>query len=959
MKQKVIISDKSVCIVKGNDSYRDSGNGLIEIKTGVSKALIGFGSRFEFSDELIIKRAKLRVFVHKAGTRQSGRLDVYGVMKDGLLHEFELYKENHHELLWLDAIDIYNNRGNTGWYEVDVTDYISDSHLNKRYIAFKIECETKLKNDSPVYLCGCNSEMNKPELLIEYYKNNDINKPNQCKYKMDPLHGYKLWLDYKTISDKTKISEYRDNIKNIYVDASGDIIDSAVEELKEGLTGLLDSEIKIADKITQGSVVLTNNKEGALLKETFQLMPSLGEEGFTIRTINLNKTKIIVIAALGNKGLLYGAYRFLEFLKCLGDLSKLNISDKPMVKLRMLNHWDNWNGTIERGYAGSSIWNWDDLPEKINPRYRDYVRACASIGINGTVINNVNSQNEFIKTYNLIKVAALADELRKYGIRIFICVPFNCPITLGGINTADPLDERVINWWKRKTREIYDYIPDFGGYVVKGDSESQPGPLQYGRDHSEGANMLANVLNEFGGILIWRAFVYNIKGLDKDRAKQAFQIFKPLDGRFSENVILQVKNGPLDFQVREAVSPIIGGMEKTDVGIELQIAQEYTGQSTHLCWLVPQWKEIFMFDTHMHGANSKVFEIIEGKLGSNRNTLVAGVANTGSDMNWTRHPLSQANWYGFGRLAWNPQLKCEDIADEWVKMTYGTDSDVLITIKTMLMNSWETYESYTSPLGLGYICDRPRHFNPSPETRSNYNGTDLNGLGYDRTKATGSGYVDQYHEHVSKMLDDISTTPEELLLWFHHVNWNYKLKCGRTLIQYMYDSYFLGVEEVEKMIVMWGKMISKIDFQSFKTVHSMLYKQHDEAIVWRNILCRYYFGLSGIKGKQVQNEVFALPEVYIKDLAVKPSQIIENIQVSKLGTIYLLSTERACSGSYEKARRLKLADDGLTGTSARVDRLDIPTKIMAPQNPGKYKLYACDKYGNISLPSDGTVKVLE
>jgi alpha-glucuronidase len=474
----------------------------------------------------------------------------------------------------------------------------------------------------------------------------------------------------------------------------------------------------------------------------------------------------------------------------------------------------------------------------------------ASVGINGIVLNNVNTNKGRLKGWELLgpphlaKVSALAGVFRRYGISVYLSVNFASPMLMGELATADPLDDNVQKWWREKAKEIYQEIPDFGGFLVKADSEGQPGPMNYGRTHSDGANMLAAALKPFGGMVIWRAFVYG-KQFNPDRAVQAYDIFRPLDGSFSANVILQIKNGPLDFQVREAVSPLFGALPKTNTMLELQVTQEYTGQATHIVYLVPQWREILGFDTYAKGRGSTVAEVVGGRLFDRLDSGIAGVMNVGSDGNWTGLLLAQANTFGYGRLAWNPKLTADAITDEWVRMTFGSNPDVVSTISKMLLNSWKTYEDYTSPLGAGYFSARD-HFNPDPEGRQSYHHADAHGVGYDRTVATGSKFTAQYQPAVRDRYESLATCPDELLLWFHHLPYTSRLRSGKTVIQHIYDSHFDGVETVKGWVHEWQRLRGHIDSERYEQVLRQLEAQRIDATRWRDAINLYFYRLSGI-----------------------------------------------------------------------------------------------------------------
>jgi alpha-glucuronidase len=664
--------------------------------------------------------------------------------------------------------------------------------------------------------------------------------------------GYELWLRYRTVSDATLLNGYRTSATQVVVEGNSLVAVSTKDELTRGLSGLLNQTISASGSVTLDGAIVAGSPGSSPLINSLGWnteLNNLGSDGFIIRAATLSGKSCTVIAGSTDNGALYGAFRFLSLIQRYQSISSLNISDKPQYKYRLLNHWDNWNGSIERGYAGSSIFKWSELPGTVSPRYKDYCRACASVGLNGAVINNVNAQDDYIRTANLPKVAAIANVFRQYGMKLYLTVRFDSPISVGGLSTADPLDANVSQWWKDKANEIYGSISDFGGFLVKADSEGQPGPSQYGRTHAQGANMLADAIRSHGGIVCWRAFVYNNN--DSDRAKRAYKFFKPLDGQFASEVILQVKNGPVDFQVREAVSPLIGGMTATNTGMELQITQEYTGQSTHLCWLIPEWRTVLDFDTQAKGVGSTVSKVLDGTVHGYSKTLIAGVPNIGSDTNWTRHFLHQANWYGYGRLIWNSSLSSDQIADEWVKMTYGTDPTVVSTIKSMLLGSWLTYEKYTNYRGTCFMCSPSNHYDPDPggSEAVSYHHADATGFGYNRTR-TGTGYVDQYYTPVADKYNNIATCPEEMLMWYNFVAYTYRLSSGKTAIQDLYDRHFDGVTEVQNMITSWTSLQGKIDSTRYSSVLASLNNQLTHATTWRDSVNSYFHTKSGIADDQ-------------------------------------------------------------------------------------------------------------
>lgn len=565
--------------------------------------------------------------------------------------------------------------------------------------------------------------------------------------------------------------------------------------------------------------------------------------GYTIKTIQ----NTLVISAEKETGLLYGVYHILRLQQTRSALADLDITEKPSYDIRILNHWDNLDGSIERGYAGRSLWKWEELPGKISPRYEEYARANASIGINSVVLNNVNASPDMLRNDYLIKVKALADIFRPYGIKVYLSVNFSSPKVLGGLENSDPLDKNVRKWWKDKAAEIYKLIPDFGGFLVKANSEGQPGPQDYGRTHADSANMMADVLKPYNGIVMWRAFVYSPS--KEDRAKQAYLEFVPLDGKFRDNVIIQIKNGPVDFQPREAFNPLFGALKKTPEMVEFQITQEYLGQSNHLAYLAPLFKETLESDTYAEGEGSTIARITDGTLHPQKLTAVSAVANIGEDKNWTGHQFAQANWYAFGRLAWNHELNPEQIADEWIKMTFTDDKRFLDPVKDMMLTSRETVVDYMMPLGLHHIFAGGHHYGPEPWgdykggrpdwSPVYYHQADAEGLGFNRTK-TGSNAVSQYHPPLNEIYGNINTCPENLLLWFHHVPWNYKMKDGKTLWEELCYKYDTGVRNVRRYQVTWDRMQPYVDEQRFAEVQSKLKIQSRDAVWWKDA-CLLYF----------------------------------------------------------------------------------------------------------------------
>lgn len=680
--------------------------------------------------------------------------------------------------------------------------------------------------------------------------------------KMLAQEDYKLWLQYAKVQDTKLESEYKSSLGGITVLGNSETIKTALNEMKLGLLGLLGQPIPVKEDTQNENTLILGSKSSLdqeIQKNLNEDFSAINDEGYLIKTIQLKNKNHILITGKTDVGVLYGVFHFLRLLQTNHSITSLNIIDAPKIKVRILNHWDNLDRTVERGYAGFSLWNWHKLPDFIDQRYIDYARANASIGINGTVLNNVNANALILTPHYLEKVTALANVFRPYGIKVYLTARFSAPIEIGGLKTADPYDAEVQKWWKEKAKEIYQSIPDFGGFLVKANSEGQPGPQNYGRNHVDGANMLADAVAPFGGIVMWRAFVYSEHDVS-DRAKQAYSEFVPYDGKFRENVIVQVKNGAIDFQPREPFHPMFGAMPKTPLMMEFQITQEYLGFSTHLVYLPKLYQEVLESDTYTKGKGSTVAKVIDGNLDNHKLTGIAGVANIGNDMNWTGHPFAQANWYGYGRLAWNPYLDSGSIAEEWLRMTFSNEENFINPIKEMMLESREAVVNYMTPLGLHHIMDTGHHYGPGPWVSNlsrpewnpvYYHKADKNGIGFDRSK-TGSNATAQYAPKIAKIFDDVSTCPEKDLLWFHHLSWDYKLKNGQTLWNGIALKYQEGVNEVAKMQATWDKTKLYVDKQRFDEVQMLLNIQHKEAKWWRDA-CLLYF--QQFSGKELPNGV--------------------------------------------------------------------------------------------------------
>jgi alpha-glucuronidase len=666
--------------------------------------------------------------------------------------------------------------------------------------------------------------------------------------------GYDLWLRYPLVGEPARLAAYRSAVTAIVTPEPSPTGDVAVAELRRGLAGLLGAPVPAADGVrSEGALVLGTPRTSRVVAALGWSadLERLGDEGYRIRSTRIGGRRATVIASTGDAGVLYGTFHFLRLLQTAQPVDTLDVAERPRLSLRLLNHWDNLDGTVERGYAGESLWRWSELPGRVDPRIAGYARANASIGINGSVLNNVNASADMLSAPYLQKAAAIARVLRPYGIRVFLSANFAAPRILGGLPTADPLDPAVARWWKAKADEIHGVIPDFGGLLVKANSEGQPGPQDYGRTHAEGANVLADALAAHGGIVMWRAFVYDAS-VDPDRVKRAYLEFVPLDGRFRPNVLVQVKNGPLDFQPREPFHPLFGATPKTPLVAELQVTQEYLGHSNHLVYLGPMWKEFLDADTYARGPGSPVSRVIDGTLDGRARTGIAGVANTGRDPNWCGHDFAQANWYALGRLAWDPGLAADRIAEEWIRMTWSNASEVVAAIRSLMMDSRETFVRYTMPLGLHHLIGGD-HYAPMPENpdprRADwsaiyYHRADRSAIGFDRT-ARGSDAVGQYRSPLREQWGDARSCPRELLLWFHRLPWDHRLASGGTLWDELVREYRRGAEEARGLEARWKALDGQVDAERHRAVLAKLGRQAEDAAAWRDKCIGYFQGVNG------------------------------------------------------------------------------------------------------------------
>lgn len=656
-------------------------------------------------------------------------------------------------------------------------------------------------------------------------------------FALTPLHaedGYRLWLRYDAIKDQPKRQQYLSQLSSIYID---DENTAAKNELTIALSGLLGKKPVFTPAASAGLIITTAKNISD--KKIKSALTAANDEGYVIGW----QHNQLFITANTNAGLLYGTFRLIQLIQQNESLTNLFITNSPSLHHRILNHWDNLDRSVERGYAGQSLWKWHLLPGYIDPRYRDYARANASVGINGTVLTNVNANARVLTDTYLKKAAALADVFRPYHIRVYLTARFSAPIEIGGLRTADPLDPEVKKWWKNKAAEVYHLIPDFGGFLVKANSEGQPGPQDYQRSHADGANMLAEALAPHGGIVMWRAFVYSHETPD-DRAKQAYTEFKPLDGKFLPNVILQVKNGAIDFQPREPFHPLFGAMPQTPLMMEVQVTQEYLGAASHLVYLAPLFKEVLDSDTYQPVAGNSVASVLQ----KNKNGGIAGVANIGDERNWCGHPFAQSNWFAFGRLAWNPATSSKEIAREWIRLTFGNNATVANTLTPILLQSRETAVNYMTPLGLHHIMAYGHHYGPGPWVANKpradwtsvyYHRADSTGIGFDRT-ATGSNALAQYAAGAQRQWENPATCDEKFLLWFHHLPWNHLMQSGRNLWEEICYRYNTGVSEVRDMQTKWHKLKPYIDEERFEQVRMLLNIQEENAVLWRDACVAYF-----------------------------------------------------------------------------------------------------------------------
>jgi len=685
---------------------------------------------------------------------------------------------------------------------------------------------------------------------------------------------YDCWLGGGALGADALTADERGLLSRVAVAGVSPVLRTAREELVRGLTALTGSEpLPVSGGSEQQPHVLIAAPDSAAAAAAYAAAgrPSAPQPGEAevialAEVAEAARPCRLVITGSTEAACLHAVFAFLRRLRtgpAVNEprVTRMRVAEATANKLRMINHWDNIDGTVERGYAGRSIFFADGRVTGDLRRVADYARVLASVGVNAVSLNNVNVTRpaaRLLTTEHLPALARLAEVFRRYGIKLFISVSFDSPMVLSGVRTADPHDDEVAAWWRRQVAAVYEHIPDLGGFVVKADSESRPGPHVYGRTQAEGANMLAAALAPYGAIVVWRAFVYDCfqdwRDRSTDRARAAYDTFMPLDGAFADNVIVAIKFGPMDFQVREPTSPLLTALRQTSQAIEVQITQEYTGQQKDLCFLQPQWHEVMNLPTDGAdgaGTGATLAGIVSGHPTGRPHGGVVGVANVGDDPSWTGHVLAQANLYAFGRLAWDPAIEPRAVAAEWVTQTFGPAEPAFSAVTGMLLDSWPVYESYTAPLGVGWMVTPHTHYGPSIDGYEysrwgTYHFADREGIGVDRTAATGTGYTAQYEATLAARYEDIASCPDELLLFFHHVPYTHRLKSGKTVIQHIYDSHFDGAAGARRLRETWLSLAGQVDQARFENVRHRLELQVANAAEWRDVVNTYFARKSGI-----------------------------------------------------------------------------------------------------------------
>jgi alpha-glucuronidase len=672
----------------------------------------------------------------------------------------------------------------------------------------------------------------------------------------NPELDRQAWLGYARL-DPQAAKTYEQLPEKVVVLGDSVVLRSAQRELVDGIGEMLGRTLTSSTGTAGGgAIILGTLDEIRGLSPKLHPPSDLEADGYWLTRAKIRASECLLVAGGNERGVLYGTFALLSQIARGETVARINQLENPYAPLRWINQWDNLDGRIERGYGGRSIFFDQGRVRDDLTRAGEYARLLASVGINACTINNVNANPAALEDSFVAEVRRIADAFRPWGVELAMSVDLSSPKVIGGLDTFDPLDSRVADWWRKKADEIYSQIPDFAGFVVKADSEGRSGPSAYNRTHADAANVIARALKPHGGVVFYRAFVYNHhldwRNLKNDRARAAFDNFHPLDGEFADNVIVQIKNGPIDFQVREPVSPLFAGLEHTNQAIELQITQEYTGQQKHLCFLVPLWKEVLDFDMRIGDKSTMVKDLVSGRVFHRPTGGLAGVANVGLDANWMGSPMAMANLYGFGRLAWNPHLSSETIAEEWTRLTFGNDPLVVQTVKQLQLDSWPVYERYTGNLGVGTLTNiTGNHYDPGPES-SEENGwgqwhrADHNGIGMDRTVATGTGFIGQYPPAVQKLYETLPACPDNLLLFFHHVPYTHVLHSGKTVIQHFYDAHYEGAEQAADFITRWKTLEGHTDEARYQDILSRFQFQAAEAVRWRDAISNWIYGLSGI-----------------------------------------------------------------------------------------------------------------
>jgi alpha-glucuronidase len=768
--------------------------------------------------------------------------------------------------------------------------------------------------------------------------------------------GTDAWLRYAPLDAKAAAA-YHSLPATTVVLGESEVLRTAQKELVRGVKGMLSRTLRMEAGVpTESAIVVGTIQQLRKIAPDFIVNQSLHGDGFWLTSTQVHGFRCVAITATTDRGALYGVFAFLRKVAQRGSVSELNEIEQPAAPVRWANQWDNLDGSIERGYGGRSIFFDNGSVRSDLTRVSEYARLLASVGINGCNVNNVNASLHILDADFIPQLSRIAQAFRPWGVRLGVSVDLSMPKTVGNLDNFDPLDSRVAEWWQKKFDAVYRAIPDFGGVVVKADSEGRLGPSVYQRTPADAANVIARALKPHGGIVFYRAFVYDHHldwtNLKNDRAKAAYDSFHPLDGKFDNNEIVQIKYGPIDFQVREPVSPLFGGLEHTNTGIELQVTQEYTGQQRHTCFLVPMWKQILDFDLRVDGGSTPVKEIVAGNSFHRPIGGYIGVVNVGLDQNWLGNHLAMANLYGFGRLAWNPNLTSEQIVEEWTRLTFGNDPEVVRTISKIQLASWNVYESYTGTLGLQTLTNiLGPHYGPGPESQER-NGwgqwirAEKDAVGMDRSVATGTGFVGQYSSEVQKLYESAANTPDELLLFFHHVPYTYKLHSGKTVIQSIYDSHYEGAEQAWQFVNEWESLHGHIDDARYNDVLAQLTYQSGHAIVWRDAINNWFKNISGVPDGQgrVGNHPHRMEAESMELDGYTPIDVIPREGASGGRGVGCPQTKQMCAA--------KLRFSGFPG------RYEIDIECFDQNNgASKYKLYVGDRLvdtwiADAHLPAD-------